>query len=153
MQAQDQLNRGESSGQDETVLDGVLYPRVNIPDIPSGTASVPVRLDDNGEIFECTMIAGSAAIQAAAPTAEQEAAVSSKSAGNTMIQPMSGWWMCINEDESVVKANKEKVEALTSECYQYYSKIREATSEDEKSALKKRQIQVAKELSVLNGWA
>ncbi|KAJ4412291.1 hypothetical protein N0V91_000762 [Didymella pomorum] len=46
-------------------LDGVKYGRIDIEEIPSGVASVPVKVDDNGIKYNTKMIAGSLGIQAA----------------------------------------------------------------------------------------
>ena len=37
----------------------IIYHRVNTNDVPVGYSSVPVKIDDNGDIFMSTMIAGS----------------------------------------------------------------------------------------------
>ncbi|KAJ6783982.1 hypothetical protein PWT90_07645 [Aphanocladium album] len=84
-------------------LGDVIYPRIDVCDVPPGTASVPVLVNDNGEKFKCTMVAGSAALQATSPTAEQLAAVSVGGvdpAIKTAVQPMSGWFICVNRDQS-----------------------------------------------------
>jgi hypothetical protein len=41
----------------------VLYHRVNTDDIPSGTVSVLVEVDENGVIYHNRVVAGSAGIQ------------------------------------------------------------------------------------------
>ena len=43
-------------------FDASLYHRIEISDIPSGYASVPVTVDDNGEIHHTRMVAGSVGI-------------------------------------------------------------------------------------------
>ncbi|KAN0070194.1 protein of unknown function (DUF4419) domain containing protein [Elaphomyces granulatus] len=66
-------------GQDKShlaVLDDVQYHRVDTGDIPPGSASVPVKLDDNGKEYDTIMVAGS-----------------SNSTGLDTVQPESGWWM------------------------------------------------------------
>ncbi|KAJ4420871.1 hypothetical protein N0V82_004050 [Gnomoniopsis sp. IMI 355080] len=40
-------------------LGGVLYPLVDLEDVPLGIASVPVRVNDMGCMYEATMVAGS----------------------------------------------------------------------------------------------
>lgn len=44
-------------------LDGILFHPINTNDIPSGFASVPVTVNDNGAIYETTMVAGSVGVQ------------------------------------------------------------------------------------------
>ncbi|KAJ3479240.1 hypothetical protein NLG97_g8369 [Lecanicillium saksenae] len=85
------------------LLCNTIYPEIDISDIPPGSASVPVLVNDNGEEFKCTMVAGLVAVQAASPTAEQLATISSEGVcctSKTAIQPMSGWFIFINEDQS-----------------------------------------------------
>lgn len=69
-------------GQCSTVLDDVQYHRVETQDIPTGSTSVPVKLDDNGKMYDTVMVAGSVGIKAT-------------SSGDTLdtVQPESGWWM------------------------------------------------------------
>ncbi|KAF6800215.1 hypothetical protein CSOJ01_12282 [Colletotrichum sojae] len=45
------------------VLDGAEYVSVETSNFPTGIASVPVKVDDNGNVHECTMLAGSLGIQ------------------------------------------------------------------------------------------
>ena len=44
-------------------LNNVLYHRVNTDDVPSGIASVPVVVDDNGTLYDTKILAGSFGIQ------------------------------------------------------------------------------------------
>lgn len=74
-------------------LQGKAYPEINADRVPSGSASVPILIDDNGEAINCTMVAGSAAVRATAPTADQLAAVSSQQRTGeekTAVQPVPG---------------------------------------------------------------
>ena len=54
-------SRGRSLG---CCLDDTLYHRLNMSKIPSGHCSVPVKLDDNGTLYETIMLAGSMGISA-----------------------------------------------------------------------------------------
>jgi hypothetical protein len=71
-------------------LDGVFYHRVDTEDIPSGTASVPVKVDDNGRIYHTMMVAGSAGILATSSVADSG---ERESAPLDCLQPAVGWWM------------------------------------------------------------
>lgn len=71
-------------------VDGVFYHRTNTDDIPSGTASVYVKVDDNGEVHYTGMVAGLAGIQATSSIAER-----GEGEGRSLncLQPVAGWWM------------------------------------------------------------
>lgn len=71
-------------------LDGVFYHRVDTDDIPSGTASVLVMVDDNGVVYHTRVVAGSADIQATSDVAEGE---EGESRSLNCLQPAVGWWM------------------------------------------------------------
>ena len=49
-------------------LDGVFYHRVDTKNIPSGHASMPVKVNNNGMIYQTKMVAGSVGIQAKSNT-------------------------------------------------------------------------------------
>lgn len=59
-------------------LDGVSYHVIGSDEIPPGYTSVPVKVDDNGDVFMATMMAGSVGI---------------RYIGDNTIQPESGWFM------------------------------------------------------------
>ena len=67
------------------VLDGVPFGTVKIGDVPAGLAEVDVLLDDNGEKFDCMMVAGHVAYQA---IGEQKDG----------IRAVPGWFMFIKKD-------------------------------------------------------
>lgn len=116
--AEEYIARGRYNVPELAKLDDVAYPPVDIPDIPPGSASVPVLLDDNGQVFKCTMIAGSAAMQAAAATAEQKATITEAAASDnelTTVQPMSGWWICINKDQTTASEEAKQESAIKGE--------------------------------------
>ncbi|KAH8647171.1 hypothetical protein BX600DRAFT_503350 [Xylariales sp. PMI_506] len=105
--------------QNNVVLDGVSYPSFGIEKVTTGAASVPVVIDDNGNIFDATAVAGSVAIEAfrldsediqdrvtqevAGPHSHTEATASQRdlvqtiipatSAELTQVQPLAGWWI------------------------------------------------------------
>ncbi|KAK8007642.1 hypothetical protein PG989_001632 [Apiospora arundinis] len=63
---------------------GVSFTRVKTDEVPSGLASMPVTVDDNGDVFKATMVAGSVAIQASPPGVLDT------------LEPLSGWWIYEN---------------------------------------------------------
>lgn len=43
-------------------LDGVSYHRIESDEVPPGYSSVPVKVDDNGDVFDAMMVPGSIGI-------------------------------------------------------------------------------------------
>lgn len=92
-------------------LDETVYHAVEISRIPAGLTSVPLKIDENGNIYETTMVAGSVAIRvstSAEPPLDvtapgyrpvglgsQDAAPvpAVPQAGLDSLQPESGWWI------------------------------------------------------------
>ncbi|KAF8350485.1 hypothetical protein F5887DRAFT_939463 [Amanita rubescens] len=72
----------------QLVLDGVSYPKIDSQDVPVGFAEVDVELDDNGEKFETTIIAGSIGSQICMSTSSVRDA----------IRPLPAWWYMIMEE-------------------------------------------------------
>ncbi|OKL56803.1 hypothetical protein UA08_07778 [Talaromyces atroroseus] len=97
----------------ELCLDDALSRRVDIRDVPSGFASVPVTVNDNGEVYDTMMLAGLVGIQASSSGAvldqgrdhldsdnyghqhldSQPESGPDEETGLDSIQPLSGWWM------------------------------------------------------------
>ena len=71
------------------MLDGVSFATIDIGDVPAGLAEVDVHLDDNGEHFECIMMAGHVAYQA---IGEQKQG----------IRPLPEWFMFTKQDQATV---------------------------------------------------
>ncbi|KAH6977541.1 hypothetical protein BKA56DRAFT_552095 [Ilyonectria sp. MPI-CAGE-AT-0026] len=86
------------------VLDGVVYAKVDTEDVPSGFATVPVTVDDNGTIHECTMLAGFLGIQGLPQDVPGEAfgqkSTEHSQLALTRIRPLTGWIMYENEPSS-----------------------------------------------------
>jgi hypothetical protein len=94
----------------EMELDDALSRRVDTDDVPSGYASVPLHVNDNGVTYETMMVAGSIGIQATSlngTNGRDGGSVPSKAKIDS-IQPLSGWWMYEKKPE-------EKTEMGTSE--------------------------------------
>ncbi|KAF5026824.1 hypothetical protein F66182_1108 [Fusarium sp. NRRL 66182] len=124
------------------VVEQISYPSVDIDSVPVGFASVPVKINDNGNEFKSIMVAGSFGIQGLpgenAPAQDEPSGrlqlgarvrnlfgsrqpdtETSTSMSNLLrIQPLSGWLMYEDEPEGAAKAREEKREALTQELKQ-----------------------------------
>jgi Domain of unknown function (DUF4419) len=91
-------------------LGETIYHTVEMSRIPAGWTSVPVKIDDNGNIYETTMVAGSVAVRVSTSgepldvTAHSYRPVGAGSQDDTpdpavlqvgpdSLQPESGWWI------------------------------------------------------------
>lgn len=88
------------------VLDGVRYHRIESADVPPGYASVPVKIDDNGVIYEARMVAGSVGIRMESSGVAGERGPGGRGGklrpkdeplevGLDTVRPISGWWMYV----------------------------------------------------------
>ncbi len=119
-------------------LDGVLYHRVDTEDIPCGFASVPVKVDDNGTIYNTKMLAGSVGIQGSSSGQLLDEGLSHEGTffreygdngqvivrgygrtnpneatgapGLDSLQPVTGWFMYEVETEDDVKKRQQVLE-------------------------------------------
>ncbi|KAF2166254.1 hypothetical protein M409DRAFT_66756 [Zasmidium cellare ATCC 36951] len=93
-------------------LGGVRYHRVDTADIPPGWASVPVELDDHGEITHTRMVAGSVAIEGGTSSgANLDDADDGPKETLTLdsVQPMAGWWVYeVKSEEKSDDCNEAK---------------------------------------------
>jgi len=71
-------------------LDGIRYSSCETGKVPPGYASVPVKLDDNGTIYDCEMVAGSVGVRL---TSSGENLEGKEEKGIDTLQPVSGWWI------------------------------------------------------------
>ncbi|KAL9590165.1 MAG: hypothetical protein Q9203_001019 [Teloschistes exilis] len=72
-------------------LDDATYHQVDSSDVPPGYSSVPVIVDDNGDEFGATMIAGSVGMKYSSSSGE--------TSGLDTLQPESGWFMFEKKSE------------------------------------------------------
>ena len=79
----------ENSRSKDNSFNTEIFHTIDVDKVPAGYASVPVKVDDNGYVFDATMIAGSVGLKATSSGKELENA----RAGLDTLQPVSGWWM------------------------------------------------------------
>ncbi|RGP81417.1 duf4419 domain protein [Fusarium longipes] len=110
----------------KSVLDGVMYPSVSIDRVTVGVASVPVKINDNGNIISSKMVAGSFGIQASTMTQDRTSPGSSSSVSElNSVQPLSGWLMYEEEAMEAIEARAQKRKAL----YAELAEVRKLSSE------------------------
>ncbi|TVY68862.1 Uncharacterized protein LSUE1_G006828 [Lachnellula suecica] len=72
-------------------LDGARYHRIETKDVPVGWASVPVTLNDNGQITHAAITAGSVGMQISSSSLKLRSG--GENTEFDTIQPGSGWWL------------------------------------------------------------
>ena len=75
-------------------LDGVTYHTVDSHDVPPGYSSVPVKVDDNGDVFDSTMVAGSVGINCTSSGDEMDGGLVELDT----VSAETGWWMFESKD-------------------------------------------------------
>ncbi|KAF4970403.1 hypothetical protein FSARC_2565 [Fusarium sarcochroum] len=80
---------------------GVLYSRVSFDEVPVGFASLPITVDDIGHVMDCTIIAGSLAIQAQhfSPTCDY-------------IHSLPGWILSLNRAPKVAEITQGMIKEM-----------------------------------------
>ncbi|KAF8143567.1 hypothetical protein K438DRAFT_1993783 [Mycena galopus ATCC 62051] len=89
---------------EKLVLDGTPYHSLHRGAVPPGYGEVDVLLIDNGERFECAMVAGSVGTRV---LSSGDRALSAGGADDT-VQPVAGWWLFVKDQEKREKREKEK---------------------------------------------
>jgi hypothetical protein len=74
------------------VLDGTPFHWLDSKKVPAGYAEVDVKLNDNGELFDCMMTAGMVGMKV---SSSGDGGLSSAGKDDT-VRPVSGWWIFIN---------------------------------------------------------
>jgi hypothetical protein len=96
------MKRNTRDGQVWCELDGVQFHRLDMSEIPSGSSSVPVIVDDDGKLYDTLMVAGSVGVEVSAsggdvlppkPNPWNRDGEKVKGNGMDTLQPISGWWM------------------------------------------------------------
>ncbi|KAJ7244575.1 hypothetical protein C8J57DRAFT_1438433 [Mycena rebaudengoi] len=75
----------------DLVLDGTPYHRVDSINVPPGYAEVDVKLNDNGELFDCMMTAGMIGMKVSSSRDVEL----SPTGRDDIVRPVSGWWIFI----------------------------------------------------------
>jgi hypothetical protein len=82
-------------GRMQLVLDDVPFHQVDSDNLPPSYAEVPVKLDDNGEVFDCVLTAGLVGTQI---SSSNDSGLSATGVNDT-VRPLAGWWMFILNDK------------------------------------------------------
>ena len=93
--------------EETCVLDGVSYHPVDTDDIPNGFASVPVKVDDDGDIYHTQMLAGAIGIQATSSKSPAAGAEGVSAEGEKLdsLQSLSGWLMYEIDENAKTETN------------------------------------------------
>ncbi|KAJ6527129.1 hypothetical protein B0H19DRAFT_970045 [Mycena capillaripes] len=92
-----------SSVRHDLVLDGTPYNRINRKKVPAAYAEVDVKLDDDGEMFDCIMVAGLVGTQV---TASGDLVLSA-TGKDDVVRPLSGWWIFTKKETPVTRQEEE----------------------------------------------
>ena len=87
-------------------LHGVAYHRVDSEEVPAGYSSVPVTVDDNGDLFDAMMVAGSVGINCTSGGDELADGI----VGLDTISAETGWWMFERKSQAVLDEEKSEKE-------------------------------------------
>ncbi|KAJ6575583.1 hypothetical protein DFH09DRAFT_1260851 [Mycena vulgaris] len=83
----------KQTDRSDLVLDGTPFHRVDRNDVPQGFATVDVKVDANGKIFDCVMTAGMIGMRV---SSSNDLALSSNGTNDT-VQPVAGWWIYVEK--------------------------------------------------------
>ncbi|KAJ7267946.1 hypothetical protein C8J57DRAFT_352950 [Mycena rebaudengoi] len=90
----------------DLVLDGTPYHRIDRKDVPAAYAEVDVKLNDNGEMFDCIMVGGLVGTQV---TTSGDLSLSTTGKDDVMY-PLSGWWIFTKKENPVTRQEEEAAE-------------------------------------------
>ncbi|CAH0015665.1 unnamed protein product [Clonostachys rhizophaga] len=113
------------------MFNDILYPTIDIDSVPAGYASVPISVNDDGDMYEATMVAGSVGTSATSSTSDTGRTTNARgsqgpsnqsaegqereSIVRDTIQPVSGWWVCRNEAAEETEARETEKTRLRAE--------------------------------------
>ncbi|KAJ6573513.1 hypothetical protein DFH09DRAFT_1152020 [Mycena vulgaris] len=101
------------------VLDGTPYHHLESDSVPPAYAEVDVKLNDNGEMIDCLMLAGLVGARVSS-SADRTLSASGE---NDTIHPVPGWWICTKK-QNVVSAWEEEQALLESIEREFEEKMR-----------------------------
>ncbi|KAJ7162669.1 hypothetical protein C8R43DRAFT_991113 [Mycena crocata] len=104
----------------DLVLDGTPYHRLDSKDVPPACAEVDVKLNDNGEMFDCVMTAGMVGMR----VSSSEDLALSADGKNDVVQPVAGWWIFIKKAKLVTA--RDEMEARMAERKRRYEAAKAA---------------------------
>ncbi|KAJ7035401.1 hypothetical protein C8F04DRAFT_1233656 [Mycena alexandri] len=82
----------------DLVLDDTPYHRLHRGAIPPGYAEVDILVDDNGERFDCAMVAGSIGTRVSSAL--------SASGEDDTVRPIAGWWLFVKDEKGMDKRSE-----------------------------------------------
>lgn len=108
-------------------LNGARYHRIETDDVPAGWTSVPVELDDDGNITNAAMVAGSVGMRISSSGLELHSG--NGETGIDTVQPASGWWMYETmSEEEILEEKRKQYEKLREQYPQIYPEWKGAES-------------------------
>ncbi|KAJ7141636.1 hypothetical protein C8R46DRAFT_968659 [Mycena filopes] len=87
---------GEVRGTPTLVFDDTPYHTLDSSKVPMGYTDVDVKLNDNGELFDCLMVAGSIGTRV---LSSNDLSLSS-TGEDDVVTPVVGWWMFTKKDSA-----------------------------------------------------
>ncbi|CAH0003918.1 unnamed protein product [Clonostachys byssicola] len=122
---------GKAKSLSNKMFSDILYPTIDIDSVPAGYASVPISVNDLGDEYEATMVAGSVGTSATSSTSGSRVTTNAldsqdsphqsadgqerESIVRDTIQPVSGWWVCRNEAAEETEAREAEKARLRAE--------------------------------------
>ncbi|KAJ7206904.1 hypothetical protein GGX14DRAFT_366971 [Mycena pura] len=83
----------------DLVLDETPYHRLHRGAIPPGYAEVDILVDDNGELFDCAMVAGNIGTHV---SSSGDCTLSASGADDT-VRSVAGWWLFVKNEKGLDK--------------------------------------------------
>lgn len=98
------INHTRAFSKPGLILNGQRYHTVKGDKIPAGWSEVDVKLDDNGELFDTVMIAGSVGMR----VSDSDDAETSGIGKLGVLRPVAGWWIFDTKEEVPPQRNAKR---------------------------------------------